>query len=252
MNNPLTYALLFAVAGATGMAIANRKADKQVSRQRWLKYIVYVLITGVILTSLYFHFFFIIALIISLLCFTELIKNNAAAYPRMRIPVIISVPVYIIIAAGFLLYAREFKWTFLLFTYFQVFIFDGFCQITGQIWGKRALAPSISPSKTIEGFIGGWLFCILAAILVSGWLGISLSLAILLGIITGFASFCGDILASFYKRRLRIKDYSNWLPGQGGFLDRFDSLLFTGMIYYIIAILIFKAAFGLFVNEITK
>lgn len=250
MNNPLIYAILFAVAGATGMAIANRKANRQVSRQRWLKYFIYVLITGIILTSLYFNFFFTIALVIALLCFTELIKNNLVAYQRIPIQVVTSILIFIVIATGFLLYAREFKWPFLLFIYFQVFIFDGFCQVTGQIWGKRALAPSVSPAKTIEGFIGGWLFCILAAMLVSGWLGISLSIAILAGVVTGFASFCGDMLASFYKRKLRIKDYSNWLPGQGGFLDRFDSLLFTGMIYYITGILIFKDRFSLFINVI--
>jgi phosphatidate cytidylyltransferase len=244
MLSPIYYALFFAIAGAIGMAIANKKADQQTRRQRWLKYFVYVLITCIILTSLRLHFFFEISFIIAGIPFIELIKNNILAFSRMRIQVILSFIIFLLIATGFILYAYSFSWMFLLYTYFQVFIFDGFCQITGQLWGKHAIAPSISPSKTIEGFIGGWLFCILSAIVVSGWINISLLSAIMFGILTGAVCFCGDLLASFYKRKLGIKDYSNWLPGQGGFLDRFDSFLFTGCIYYILCMFIFKEQFS--------
>jgi phosphatidate cytidylyltransferase len=152
------------------------------------------------------------------------------------------------IATGFMLFIDGFNYSFLLFIYFQVLVFDGFCQITGQIFGKHQLAPQISAAKTVEGLAGGWLFCLIAAMLAANWISISLPVAILYGILTGLSSFAGDMLASWYKRKVNVKDYSNWLPGQGGFLDRFDSFLMTGSVYYLLYITIFKDRFGLFVN----
>jgi phosphatidate cytidylyltransferase len=106
--------------------------------------------------------------------------------------------------------------------------------------GRHPLAPSISPAKTWEGLAGGTLFCIAVAIASAGWVGIPNCRGGLFGAITAISSFAGDMLASGYKRKTDVKDYSNWLPGQGGFLDRFDSFLVTGCIYYLLYILIFK------------
>lgn len=242
MHPIVYYALFFAIIGAIGMAIANRKATKEISRKRWLKYFVYILITIIILISIGFHFFFWISLIIALASLLELVINNRDNSKRLQ--TLLSFIVFIIIAVGFLLYSRVFEWPFLLFIYFQVFIFDAFCQITGQLWGKRQLAPSISPTKTIEGLAGGWIFCIVAAILGGSWIKVNISEAALFGLLTGFASAIGDLSASWYKRKLKIKDYSNWLPGQGGFLDRFDSLLVVGFFYYLLYIMVLKNQFS--------
>jgi phosphatidate cytidylyltransferase len=238
MHPIVYYALFFAIIGAIGMAIANRKAPKEISRKRWLKYFIYILITIIIITSIGYNFFFWISLIIVVASLIELVINNRSN-PR-TFQILLSFIVFLIIATGFLLYSRVFSWPFLLFIYFQVFIFDAFCQITGQLWGKHQLAPSISPTKTIEGLVGGWICCILAAILGGSWIKVNFSEAALFGLLTGFASVCGDLSASYYKRKLKIKDYSNWLPGQGGFLDRFDSLLVVGFFYYLLHIFAFK------------
>ena len=127
-------------------------------------------------------------------------------------------------------------------------MFDGFCQITGQLFGKHPLAPKISAAKTVEGLAGGWLFCLIAAVLAANWISISFPVAIFYGMLTAFSAFAGDMLASWYKRKVNVKDYSNWLPGQGGFLDRFDSFLMSGLLYYLLYITIFKARFSEFVN----
>ena len=242
MHPIVYYALFFAIIGAIGMAIANRKATRDVGKKRWLKYFVYILITILILTSIGYNFFFWIGLIIVVACLLELIINNRACNPK-AVQMLLSFIIFFIIAFGFLLYATVFEWPFLLFIYFQVFIFDAFCQITGQLWGKHQLAPSISPTKTIEGLAGGWICCIAAAILGATWIRVNISEAALFGLLTGFASALGDLSASWYKRKLNIKDYSNWLPGQGGFLDRFDSLLVVGFFYYFLYILFLKAGF---------
>src|SRR5436853_1624407 len=210
MHPIVYYALFFAIIGAIGMAIANRKATKEISKKRWLKYFIYILITITIITSIGYNFFFWISLIIVLASLIELVINNR--HNRKALQRLLSFTVFLMIATGFLLYSRTFSWPFLLFIYFQVFIFDAFCQITGQLWGKHKLAPSISPSKTIEGLAGGWICCILAAILGGSWIRVNSSEAALFGLLTGFAAVCGDLSASYYKRKLKVKDYSNWLP----------------------------------------
>lgn len=110
-----------------------------------------------------------------------------------------------------------------------IFMCDSMAYFTGSLWGKTHFS-TISPKKTIEGSIGGFI----AAILVCGiswyffaddkfpwWLGIILG-----GIIGVFAQI-GDLLVSLIKRFFRVKDASDIIPGHGGILDRFDSVFFT-------------------------
>ena len=98
--------------------------------------------------------------------------------------------------------------------------------VSGLNFGKHPMAPSISPKKTWEGFIGAGLVCMIAGVLLSvfmldqaWWFGLIFGAVILLT-----ATF-GDLAESLIKRDLGIKDMSSWLPGHGGFLDRIDSIL---------------------------
>ena len=117
---------------------------------------------------------------------------------------------------------------------------DTMAYFTGYAIGKHKLAPKISPKKTIEGSIGG----ILGSVLLCGLFGYfvipSLLLhCIMIGILGGVISQFGDLTASIFKRKMGIKDYGNLIPGHGGILDRFDSVLFTApMIYYYIMLVI--------------
>ena len=229
------------------MSIANKKADHKVRNQRWLKYFTYIFVTGAVVLGIFYDFIFIVAIVIVGASLLELIKVNFLQN-KVSLQSTVSILVFAIIVTGFILFIKNFQPSFLLFIYFQVLVFDGFCQITGQIFGKHKLAPKISAAKTVEGLAGGWLFCLIAAILASSWIKISLTVGLLYGILTGLSSFAGDMLASWYKRKVNVKDYSNWLPGQGGFLDRFDSFLMTGLIYYLLYLTIFRDRFGEFVN----
>ena len=223
------YIPVYLVLAALGMSMANKKTGTVVRKQRWLKYFSYIVITGIVITSVFLHFFKWISLLMVLGGLFELLVISFAN----RRNLLFSLLLYGLIACGFICFSFDFRTEAVLFIYFQVFIFDAFGQITGQLFGKRSLIPKISPAKTIEGLIGGWLFCIASALLGAGWVHIPLAQALLLGLFTGFTSFCGDVLASWFKRQQQIKDYSNWLPGQGGFLDRFDSFIFTGCVYYL-------------------
>ena len=229
----------YIVLGALGMYFGNRKVSADVARQRWLKYVAYLLITTFVVVSIWFHFFFLTALLIVLAGCYEIIKT---IYKERGLR--IALLVYSIIAAGFIFFAFTFRREFQFFIYFQILAFDAFSQVVGQLIGRTIIAPKISPAKTAEGFMGGMFFCVLSAMLTSQWLGISLLASVLYGLLTALTGFAGDLLASFYKRIAGIKDYSNLLPGQGGCLDRFDSFMMTAFCYSIISLITSKTYFA--------
>ncbi|MDD6154334.1 MAG: phosphatidate cytidylyltransferase [Eubacteriales bacterium] len=124
---------------------------------------------------------------------------------------------------------------------------DIFAYFTGVFFGKHKMCPNLSPKKTIEGFIGG----IAGSTLCSGLFGFFFAKellihCIILGIFAGIVSVGGDLTASAYKRHMGIKDYGNLIPGHGGIMDRFDSIMFTApFIYYYIAIVLDHFQLGL-------
>ena len=108
---------------------------------------------------------------------------------------------------------------------------DSMAYFTGRLIGKHKLAPTLSPKKTIEGSIGGIVFTVIAFILygliIEGISELSanyLLLAIMGGTLSAVSQI-GDLWASLIKREYSIKDYSRMLPGHGGVMDRFDSVL---------------------------
>ena len=103
--------------------------------------------------------------------------------------------------------------------------------IIGKQFGKKKIAPIISPKKTWVGSLSGLFFALLFLLgcYYNQWFGYDLTLSktILLGIIFGGISQFGDLFESKLKRIAKIKDSSQFLQGHGGFLDRFDSLIIT-------------------------
>ena len=122
----------------------------------------------------------------------------------------------------------------------SAFCTDIFAYFTGYLIGKHKLAPVLSPKKTIEGAVGGALGSVICCGLF-GYLVVPdiLIHCLIIGLIGGILSQCGDLTASAYKRKMGIKDYGNLIPGHGGIMDRFDSVLFTAPVvyYYIILVL---------------
>jgi len=109
----------------------------------------------------------------------------------------------------------------------------------GYFLGKHKMAPILSPKKTIEGAIGG----LLGSTLLSGLFGYffykeQLLLCFILGLLGGAAGMAGDLTASMFKRHMGIKDYGNLIPGHGGIMDRFDSILFTAPVVFYLAMIL--------------
>jgi phosphatidate cytidylyltransferase len=104
---------------------------------------------------------------------------------------------------------------------------DTSAYFTGLNFGKNKLAPQISPKKTIEGALGGIIGSIIIVLIYGSYLAINIKERILLGVLLSIASQLGDLVESSFKRDAQIKDSGDIIPGHGGILDRFDSLLFT-------------------------
>jgi phosphatidate cytidylyltransferase len=115
----------------------------------------------------------------------------------------------------------------LLLTVFCVWATDSFALFAGKAFGKRKLAPKLSPGKTVEGALGG-LAAALAFGALFGWMFVgSWKVGLAVGAVAGVFGQMGDLFESALKRELEIKDFGALLPGHGGVLDRFDSLLFV-------------------------
>jgi phosphatidate cytidylyltransferase len=111
----------------------------------------------------------------------------------------------------------------------------------GRTFGRKKLIPSISPGKTVEGAVGGLGFTIVICLLYVRFilmpyaqLGLTIQGAVLFAIVVSVAAQTGDLAESLLKREAGIKDSSNIIPGHGGILDRFDSLLFVMPIAFLL------------------
>lgn len=121
---------------------------------------------------------------------------------------------------------------------------DIFAYFGGVYLGRHKLVPTISPKKTIEGSLAGILgstvLCTLFGSIFYGRSGREIIGFVLLGIVGSIVAQTGDLTASIFKRKMGIKDYGTLIPGHGGIMDRFDSVLFTApLVYYAMSFIYF-------------
>jgi len=129
----------------------------------------------------------------------------------------------------------------LIFPMTVTWIGDSGAYFSGMRWGRRKLLPSVSPAKTVEGGVGGLVGAMLGSLafsvfLLGPWTAIHLPVgsALLLGLILGAVAQVADLAESLLKREAGVKDSGAILPGHGGVLDRFDAVLFTLPLTYLL------------------
>lgn len=192
-------------------------------RELWTKYIVYLAIVGIssILLISPWRIWFLVA--ISGIGLVELFYSrrgkpdtNAFAYGYL---------LYCFLCSGMLIFASMSEYE-LFWLYALIVLFDGFSQLAGLLFGKHKLAPRVSPSKTIEGFAGGFI-AVFVALFIRGIDSYDIDWLVLLAAtsVISAVALAGDLLASKWKRMAGVKDFSNLLPAHGGILDRFDSFI---------------------------
>lgn len=135
----------------------------------------------------------------------------------------------------------EFRPKIIISIFIIIWTNDTFAYIIGKSIGQRKLFEKISPKKTIEGFIGGMLFSIIAGILISKfyfepkphYLYTSILIWTISAVIISIFSTLGDLIESQFKRIAAVKDSGNIMPGHGGILDRLDSIIFVAPFVYL-------------------
>ena len=177
---------------------------------------------------------------------------GVAVFANKTLPItdaamIIAGCLYIISAFSAIVYIRDYvmhgKFVYLLI-FFAAWMSDSFAYFTGRLFGKHKLIPTVSPKKTVEGAIGGIVFGVLTTVafgfvietffdpegvIKANYLSLAIS-----GIFLSVVSQIGDLIMSLIKRHYNIKDYGKFLPGHGGILDRFDSIIAVSLVMAVI------------------
>lgn len=136
-------------------------------------------------------------------------------------------------------YAHNYIWLIFIIAFGT----DIFAYFSGMLLGKHKLCPNLSPKKTVEGAVGGVIGSMVFSVLFGVFFlaqGHALSIRfIIMACIGSVVAQLGDLTASAFKRKMGIKDYGNLIPGHGGILDRFDSVLFVApYLYFYIAVIL--------------
>lgn len=115
-----------------------------------------------------------------------------------------------------------------------IWVNDTFAFLVGKTFGKHKLFEKVSPKKTIEGFVGGFIFSIVAGIILAQFLMLQSYIHwVFIAILVSVFGTLGDLVESKFKRIANVKDSGNIMPGHGGVLDRLDSIIFVAPIVFL-------------------
>ena len=210
--------------GGAGLYFASRTAPADIRRNRLVKWITYFAVVHVFLLAASFGwevlttFLMVIGATGAFELYRGLREKSSAFRGGAAL-------VYTLFGIGMIVFGIGSSPQRAVFVYLVVAAFDGFSQVAGQLFGKTKIAPRVSPGKTLEGTLGGALAAVCLAVLMRNFAGISLPAALMACLCLLPAAFLGDLAVSWLKRQAGIKDFGKLLPGHGGILDRFDSLL---------------------------
>ena len=224
----LTVIALFGIGGAL-MALAGRNAGP---RRDWTKYVVYaaVILCLLVLARVGRPWLAVLLIAIAARCTIEL---RYAFGHRLSPAGTAAIFGLLLLSFGHLFWGESQTW-FASFALVLILVAttDSFSQLSGRLLGRRLLCPRISPGKTVEGLVGGFLAVLVVsaalAFLSPEW---TLLRRTTLAMVTAVGATLGDLVFSAIKRRTGIKNFAVVLPGHGGALDRFDSLIIAAPLH---------------------
>ena len=202
--------------------------------KRVLSGLVYVFIMwiGTTYSKLSFHILFLVLGIVSIYEIWKLRKGK----PKIIALIYVLLPFFLI---HFLVNLESdnlysvFNPSLILLMFILTWTFDTFAYLFGIRFGRTKIMPSISPKKSWEGFIGGFVFTVIASYITPNFLEVDNNTALIMGLFLPFTSSLGDFTESYFKRKAGVKDSGRFIPGHGGILDRMDAFMFTIPILYI-------------------
>ncbi len=215
--------------GRVGFYFINRKKRPEVASKSNLKFATYFLVINILFFCIAINplvFSYLSVLIIGAGSIELFWIFHKAGDKNFRFH-LLTLIIYGILSIGFLILGRLQK-ELILFSFFVIAIFYGFSQITDQLFARRLVFTKTSPNKTFGGLVGGGLIALTSELLLINLYFEFVLKSILLTWGVSLFAFVGDLSASFYKRKFAVKDYSKLIPGHGGFLVRFDSLVASG------------------------
>jgi phosphatidate cytidylyltransferase len=250
------YFLLFAlgIALISFFEFSLMAKNKGMNLNIWLGYLGIIFIVS----NQYFHFFIdnyhFLILFTVIICLIELFRNNGSAIYNLGGTLfgVIYMGLFAASLIGIrefypssLIEPREFGFSFkdqyntggilIISILASIWICDSAAYYGGTALGKHKLFPRVSPNKSWEGALFGFVFSVLTMIaakfIVLDFLDWNTIIA--LGVIVGIIGQLGDLVESLFKRDAQVKDSSNIIPGHGGVFDRFDSLLLTAPVVYL-------------------
>jgi phosphatidate cytidylyltransferase len=233
MGEFLRVTLPVFAAGAFAFWYAGRRVPATLRRARWIKFATYLVIVHAVLAAALAGraAMVIVMAAIAVGGFAEIV--GACRRLRHGSPFFVLIA-FAAIAAGALAFGAWAPSLLVAYVYLIVAAFDGFSQAGGQLAGRRRLAPTVSPGKTVEGFLIGVVGAIVCALLLRGAVAAPVAPALVLAVIVSVTGVAGDLAASWVKRRAGLKDFGTILPGHGGVLDRFDSFLAAAAAMFVV------------------
>lgn len=212
-----------------------RKLGSSQTRVNWIKYGVYLILVVSLLLFASWNRWLIAAACVAIALggATELYRNlSNGKVLSFAIP--LGFFFIVTLCLGHLLLGEAETWfCSFAFIFLVVATTDSFSQLWGKLLGNHKLCPRFSPGKTKEGLLGGFASVTAVSSLLHFLLPQANFLQLFsLAMITAASAVGGDLLFSLIKRRIGIKDFSGILPGHGGILDRFDSLILAAPVYY--------------------
>jgi phosphatidate cytidylyltransferase len=226
---------LFVIGAGLMYAIhITKKPDTSQARTDWIKYAVFFGVVVIFIGAALIGPIAVCGLLCGVLAaagyevwvnFTH--RRKAVVGPTCLLTALIALGLF------HLLFFIDDGWSvWCVFFFLLIFITDSYAQLIGRLIGKNKLCPRISPNKTIEGLVGGIGMTILFALIFSSLVpGFTILHALVLAVATALAAVAGDLVFSMFKRKIGIKDFSALLPGHGGILDRFDSLIVASPVF---------------------